>query len=52
MATETINVDSTDLVRTFRYDAARNLTRKILRNGRVIDYAFDCLSRQKVANES
>ncbi len=46
MTTETINVSSTDLIRTFSYDARGNLVRKIDRNGRVIDYAFDALSRQ------
>jgi YD repeat-containing protein len=46
VATETINVSSTDLVRYFVYDARGNVTRKIDRNGRVIDYAFDALSRQ------
>ena len=46
VATETINVDSTDLVRYYSYDARGNLTRKIDRNGRVIDYAYDSLSRQ------
>jgi len=46
VATETINVSSTDLTRTFSYDARGNLVRKVDRNGRVIDYAFDALSRQ------
>ncbi len=46
VATETINVDSTDLVRYYSYDARGNLTRKIDRNGRVIDYTCDSLSRQ------
>jgi YD repeat-containing protein len=46
VATETINVDSSDLTRTFRCDAAGNRIRKIDRNGRVIDYAYDALLRQ------
>ncbi len=46
VATETINVSSTDLTRSFSYDSRGNLVRKVDRNGRVIDYAFDALSRQ------
>ena len=39
--TESINVNSADLVRTFEYNAAGNLPRKIDRNGRVIAYGYD-----------
>ena len=46
VATETINVSSTDLTRSLEYDARGNLTRKIDRNARVIDYVHDALSRQ------
>jgi YD repeat-containing protein len=46
VATETIMVSSSDLDRTFRYDAAGNLVHKIDRTGRVMDFAYDSLSRQ------
>jgi len=44
--TETITVSSSDLTRTFEYNASGAITRKIDRNGRVIEYAHDNLLRQ------
>ncbi|MFO7905998.1 MAG: hypothetical protein R6U98_25285, partial [Pirellulaceae bacterium] len=46
MISETITVSSNPLSRTFEYDAAGQLSRRIDRNGRVIEYSRDDLLRQ------